>query len=101
MMARPNLFGWSKNKAGIRSVIMTTVSGANIDEVSDIIDTVVSNKADVFSFARYFPTSEEKDTGIAPLRYRKLLAWCRGCPAVASGKDGNFYAADPQCWKEV
>ena len=24
-----------------------------------------------------------------------------GLPAVASGKDGNFYAADPQCWKEV
>lgn len=31
----------------------------------------------------------------------ELLAFCRGCPAVASGKDGNFYAADPQCWKEV
>ena len=29
----------------------------------------------------------------------ELLAFCRGCPAVASGKDGNFYAADPQCWK--
>lgn len=31
----------------------------------------------------------------------RLLAFCRGCPAVASGKDGNFYAADPQCWMEV
>ena len=31
----------------------------------------------------------------------ELKAWCRGCPAVASGKDGNFYAADPQCWKEI
>ena len=31
----------------------------------------------------------------------ELLAWCRGCPAVASGRDGNFYAADPQCWKEI
>lgn len=31
----------------------------------------------------------------------ELLAWCRGCPAVASGKNGNFYAADPQCWKKV
>lgn len=31
----------------------------------------------------------------------ELLAFCRGCPAVASGKDGNFYAADPQCWKEI
>lgn len=199
-------------KAGIRSVIMTTVSGTNIKEVPDIIDAVVSAGADVFAFARYCPTSEEKDTGISPLEYRELLdicynkfqkyeakgchtyfnkkdhlwtlyeyekgifkipedaqdgmiyggcncgnchmtllptgdiyacrrvpgskvgnvfhdrladiwvcqmeayrdytefekcskcellAFCRGCPAVASGKDGNFYAADPQCWKEV
>ena len=29
------------NRAGIRSVVMTTVSGANISEVPDIIDTVV------------------------------------------------------------
>lgn len=199
-------------KAGIRSVIMTTVSGTNIKEVPDIIDAVVSAGVDVFAFARYCPTSEEKDTGISPLEYRELLdtcynkfqkyeaegchtyfnkkdhlwtlyeyekgifkipedaqdgmiyggcncgnchmtilptgdvyacrrvqgskvgnvlndrladiwvcqmeayrdytkfekcskcellAFCRGCPAVASGKDGNFYAADPQCWKEV
>jgi radical SAM protein with 4Fe4S-binding SPASM domain len=31
----------------------------------------------------------------------ELLAWCRGCPAVASGSSGDFYAADPQCWKEI
>ncbi len=30
-----------------------------------------------------------------------LLAWCRGCPAVASGAQGDFYAADPQSWKEA
>jgi radical SAM/SPASM domain protein of ACGX system len=199
-------------KAGIRSVIMTTVSSTNIGEVPDIIDTAVAHKVDVFAFARYCPTSEEKDTGIAPMRYRELLAtcdkkfkeykaagcetyfnkkdhlwtlyeyetgtfkipeavktgmiyggcncgnchltilptgdiyacrrvqnskvgnvfedriadvwvckmenyrdytkfekcskcelsaWCRGCPAVASGKNGNFYAHDPQCWKDV
>lgn len=28
----------------------------------------------------------------------KLLAWCRGCPAVAKGVNGSFYAEDPQCW---
>ncbi len=64
------------NRAGIRSVIMTTVSGTNIDEVPDIIDAVVAAGANVFAFARYCPTSEEKDTGIEPLRYRKLLADC-------------------------
>lgn len=197
---------------GIRSVIMTTVSGKNIDEIPDIIDTVVKYGADVFAFARYCPTSEEKDTDITPQEYRnlldkcykkfklyeemdcttyfnkkdhlwtlyeyeegifkipenaekgmiyggcncgnchltilptgeiyacrrvqnsrtgnvfedrladiwvcqmedyrdyskfekcskcELLSWCRGCPAVANGKTGNFYAADPQCWKEI
>ena len=200
------------NRAGIRSVVMTTVSGTNIDEVPGIIDAVVAAGANVFAFARYCPTSEEKDVGITPARYRKLLAdcdakfrayeaagcqthfnkkdhlwtlydyetgafqipdtvedgviyggcncgnchltilpsgdvyacrrvqnskvgnvfedrladlwvcelegyrdytrfekcarcellaFCRGCPAVASGRDGSFYAADPQCWKEV
>lgn len=200
------------NRAGIRSVIMTTVSGTNIDEVPDIVDAVVQAGANVFAFARYCPTSEEKDVGIESLRYRKLLedcdrkfrayeaagcetyfnkkdhlwtlyayetgafrlpegaqpgmiyggcncgnchltilptgevyacrrvqnsragnvfadrladlwigpmeayrdynrfskcakcellAYCRGCPAVASGRDGDFYAPDPQCWKEV
>ncbi len=199
-------------RAGIRSVIMTTVSGRNIDEVPEIIDTAVACGVDVFAFARYCPTGEERETGIAPLRYRELLetcdrkfkayemagchtyfnkkdhlwtlyayeigefslppdaqpgmiyggcncgnchltilpsgelyacrrvqnsrvgsaltdriadvwvhpmekyrdydrfakcarcellAWCRGCPAVARGTNGNFYDADPQCWKDV
>lgn len=200
------------NRAGIRSVVMTTVSGTNIDEVPDIIDAVVKAEAGVYAFARYCPTSDGKDVGIEPLRYRKLLAdcdrkfkeyeaagcrtyfnkkdhlwtlyeyeigefnipkyakdgmiyngcncgnchltilptgdvyacrrvqnsmvgnvfedrladvwvshmekyrdydkfekcskcelkaFCRGCPAVASGSSGDFYAADPQCWKEI
>jgi radical SAM/SPASM domain protein of ACGX system len=198
--------------AGIRSVIMTTVSDVNIKEIPSIIDTVVENNADVYAFGRYCPTSEEKSTGLAPLEYRALLEvcdkkfeeykksgcatyfnkkdhlwtlyeyetgqftipenyqkdmiyggcncgtchltilptgdiyacrrvqnskvgnvfndriadvwvcqmesyrqydkfkkcnkcelkpWCRGCPAVASGKSGDFYDTDPQCWKVV
>ncbi|MBR4081223.1 MAG: SPASM domain-containing protein, partial [Clostridia bacterium] len=31
----------------------------------------------------------------------ELLQWCRGCPAVARCTSGSFYAADPQCWKDV
>lgn len=30
----------------------------------------------------------------------RLLAFCRGCPAVARGTNGSFYAADPQCWAD-
>lgn len=52
---------------GYKSVIMTTVSGTNIDEVPDIIDAVVEAGASIFAFARYCPTSEEKDVGITPL----------------------------------
>ncbi|MBS4786282.1 MAG: radical SAM/SPASM domain protein, ACGX system [Clostridiales bacterium] len=199
------------NRSGMRSVIMTTVSGANIREIPDIIDTVVKYGANIFAFSRYCPTSEEKDTGMTPAEYRslletcdrkfreyqalgcqtyfnkkdhlwtlydyetgafqipadahegmiyggcncgnchltilptgelyacrrltspvgnvfqdriadvwvcqmeqyrdytkfekcskcELLAYCRGCPAVAYGTSGSFYAPDPQCWKEV
>ena len=32
----------------------------------------------------------------------ELLPYCRGCPAVAAGSNGgDFYAADPQCWKKI
>lgn len=197
-------------KAGITSVIMTTVSSVNIEEVTEIIDRVVAAGVDVYAFARYVPTSSKKSTGISPAEYKKFLgivdakyksyeqkncatyfnrkdhlwtlyqyetgnfkipedaknsmiyggcncgnchitilpsgdvmacrrvadskvanifeneiedawlnqmevyrdydkfskcgkcelkAWCRGCPAVANGTNGDFYSADPQCWK--
>ncbi len=205
------------NKAGIRSVIMTTVSGINIQEVPQIIDAVVKAGVNVYAFSRYCPTSTNKalksdPSYIEPMEYRKLLEicdrkfkeyekqgcetyfnrkdhlwtlyeyeigefiipantekdmiyggcncgnchititpagdvyacrrvqnskvgnlyetslvelwlselekyrdfsffkkcskcelmpWCRGCPAVASGISGDFYAPDPQCWKEI
>jgi radical SAM/SPASM domain protein of ACGX system len=31
----------------------------------------------------------------------ELKRFCRGCPAVTFGYTGNFYAADPQCWKQT
>ncbi len=54
-------------KAGIKAVIMTTVSGTNRKEIPDIIDTVVAQQANVFAFARYCRTSDEKDTDMTPL----------------------------------
>ena len=199
-------------RAGIHVAIMATVSKWNVAEIPALVDVAVEHKADIFAFARYCPTSEEKDVGIEPLRYRKLLedcdrkfrayeaagcetyfnkkdhlwtlyayetgafrlpedaqpgmiyggcncgnchltilptgdvyacrrvrnskvanvfsdrladvwvcqmeryrdytrfekcskcellAFCRGCPAVASGRNGDFYATDPQCWKQI
>ena len=31
----------------------------------------------------------------------ELLRFCRGCPAVAYGYTKDFYAPDPQCWRNV
>ena len=206
------------NNAKITSVIMTTVSGTNIDEIPAVVDAVVNAGADVYAFARYVPTSdgkaeEKSDWYILPERYHsflsemdkkykayeeagcktyfnrkdhlwtlfqyqsgefkipesgekgviyggcncgnchftissggelmacrrvanskvgniftdnmedvwlnqmeayrdydkfskcskcELLPYCRGCPAVAAGSNGgDFYAADPQCWKKI
>ena len=31
----------------------------------------------------------------------ELFQFCRGCPAVAYAVSGNYFAPDPQCWKEL
>lgn len=84
------------NGAGIRSVIMTTVSGVNIKEIPDLIDTVVRAGADVYAFARYCPTGDEVDAGMTPGEYRDLLDLCHqkyeryeaeGCQTYFNRKD--------------
>ena len=83
-------------KAGMKAIIMTTVSGMNINEVPDIIDTVVNYNADVFAWGRYCPTSEEKDVGMTPKEYKNLLEICdakfktyqaAGCKTYFNKKD--------------
>jgi len=64
------------NKAGIRSVVMTTVSKTNAHEIPGIIDLVVEHGVKVFAFARYCPTGPDKDSHVAPEQYRKLLDTC-------------------------
>lgn len=199
----------SINEAGIKSVVMTTVSKTNMMEVTGIIDEVVKAEVDTFAFARYVPSGGDLDSSMTATEYRellercdkkfkdyerqgvktyfnkkdhlwtlyeyeigefkipkdiekdmiysgcncgnchitilpngdiyacrrvseskvgnvfvdrladvwitkmeeyreydkfskcskcKLLAFCRGCPAVAKGTNGSFYSADPQCW---
>lgn len=60
-------------RAGIDVAIMTTVSGTNKDEIEDILDLVVENNVDIFAFARYCPTSFNKETHLEPMEYRDLL----------------------------
>lgn len=67
---------FSIKNAGIHANIMTTVSKTNIDEIPGIIDTVVKYEADLFSFARYCPTSLEKSNHMTPHEYHDLLDNC-------------------------
>lgn len=198
--------------AGIGTVIMATVSSANIGEILPLMKLLSAHEVDLFAFARFCNTDSREGNGIEPLAYRQLLdatyrlaqqlpgmgsamrlsfkdhlwmlyeyeegrfripdkaepgiiydgcncgaahltilpdgtiyacrrtdspvgnagrdaladvwlsdqmeeyrdfqrfekcsscellAWCRGCPAVAAAGSGNFYAPDPQCWKET
>jgi radical SAM/SPASM domain protein of ACGX system len=64
------------NNAGIKSVIMTTISETNIHEIPALIDVVVENRVDIFAFARYCPTNFEKSAHITPGEYRDLLDTC-------------------------
>ena len=41
------------NRAGIKSIIMSTVSKTNMEEIPDIIDAVVKAKVKVYAFSRY------------------------------------------------
>ena len=67
-------------EAGMHCAIMSTISAANIDEIPDLIDIIVANKADIFAFGRYCPTSEDKahkeTWHVEPLRYREFLDKC-------------------------
>ena len=84
------------NRAGIRSVIMTTVSKQNRIEVPGIIDAVVKAGANVFAFSRYVPSGGELDTSMTPQEYLDLLATCdkkfeeyeeEGCDTYFNKKD--------------
>ena len=60
-------------RSGMLSVIMMTVSEMNYRQLPEVMDAAENAGADVFSFARYVPTSAEKAVGIAPEEYRRLL----------------------------
>lgn len=59
--------------SGMHAIVMSTVSGANKDQMLDIVDEMVKARADVFSFGRYCPTSLERQVGITSEEYRDLL----------------------------
>ena len=84
------------NRAGIRSVVMTTVSADNMAEVPRIIDAVVKVEVNVFAFSRYVPSGGELNANMSPQDYRDLLEVCdkkfkehkaEGCKTYFNKKD--------------
>ena len=81
--------------SGIRVAIMSTISAKNISEIPALIDKI-AGVADIFAFARYCPTSDEKSAGITPIEYRNFLKICHekftkleaeGCETYFNRKD--------------
>ena len=94
------------NRSGMRSVVMSTVSAENIDEIPDVIDAVMKREVGIFAFGRYVPNGGGLDAGIEPLCYRGLLDVCHkkftayrqaGCKTRFSRKDHLWTLYD---WEE-
>lgn len=81
----------------IRQMLERSLEAKNLREALDILITCTRENRVLI---RRLLDSQKREE-IEKLLICELLAFCRGCPAVASGRDGNFYGADPQCWKEV
>ncbi len=96
--------------AGMRCAVMTTVSAINIKEIPDLIDVVVANKVDVFSFARYCPTDKASAIKwhIPPKEYYDFLDKCwqkfflhKDCKTTFNLKDHLWilYLYEKGLWK--
>lgn len=66
-------------KAGIDVAVMFTVSRWNYKELPEVIDVVVEHHVDIFAFARYCPSAEERDVCCSPEEYHWMMeqAWNR------------------------
>ena len=62
------------NQAGIRSMIMSTVSLLNYKELFDVVRLCVAYKVGNYAFARYCPTHGDTEYNMEPPQYRKFLS---------------------------
>jgi len=60
-------------EARLRTVIMSTVSRMNKDEIPKLIRLVTDLEVDVYGFARYCPTNGDTEYNMEPLEYREFL----------------------------
>jgi radical SAM/SPASM domain protein of ACGX system len=62
------------HQAGIRSMIMSTVSLLNYKDLPDLVRLCVKHKVGNFAFSRYCPTRGDIKYNMSPKLYRKFLS---------------------------
>jgi radical SAM/SPASM domain protein of ACGX system len=87
------------NNSGIQSVIMTTVSKMNINQIEDIIRLAVEYKVSRFAFARYCPNNKEKENIISPMEYKKLLENCWNIFLEYKDQKSTLFVLKDHLWK--
>ncbi|MFH1551444.1 MAG: radical SAM protein [bacterium] len=64
-------------QAKIKTVVMTTISNANLEEIPKVVDLVVENRVDLFGFHRIVPIGRGKTMKndlVSRADYRRLLS---------------------------
>ncbi len=61
------------NESGMRSVIMTTVSRTNINEILDIVPILVKAEVSTFAFSRYCPNENDISNMVTAQEYKEFL----------------------------
>lgn len=61
------------NEVEIISAIATTVSKTNINEIPDLVEILVNNKARSFGFSRYCSNKGDESNIVTPTEYREFL----------------------------
>ena len=62
------------NQVGIKSMIMSTVSLVNYEEMPEVARLCVQNKVSNYAFARYCPTHGDSEHMMTAQQYRQFLA---------------------------
>ena len=87
------------NNAGLRSVIMTTVSRVNANQITDIIELAVKYKVSKFAFARYCPNHNEGENIMSPMEYKELLENCWNTFSKYKDQRATLFVLKDHLWK--
>ena len=80
--------------SGIKTVIMSTVSKLNYQEIPQLVRVVVDNKVDSFGFARYCPAPKDTKYILSPQEYKNFLSKVWEVYTELAQYEANFVLKD-------